>query len=188
MSTGYGLRKLFDSSGIIMDVFIPSKAQRVSNSRFGFVRFKEMEEAQTAISKWNGLVFGRCRLVVKLADCGGKPRFLMSVSEEGQHWGFSETRRGPNLFKGVDVVTSKEANVQISAKKRLVSLEVIPENEEWLLRSAVAELLVFISPIQLEEELKIDGIKFHKIFPFGGKKFNKVQYSSIKFNTFNEVQ
>ncbi|KAL9679291.1 hypothetical protein QQ045_017149 [Rhodiola kirilowii] len=59
------LRKVFDSAGNIMDVFIPSKERRASNSHFGFVRFKELEEALAAINRWNGSLFEREAVAAK---------------------------------------------------------------------------------------------------------------------------
>ncbi|CAM8943857.1 unnamed protein product [Rhodiola kirilowii] len=172
------LRKLFDTVGKTGDVFIPFKERRATKSRFGFVRFVELEEAQEAIRRWNGSVFGRCRLLVKLADCGGKPRSVSNMMGAGQQGRSQVASERPFQILDPGLGASKDGSFQHSTKLRKVSLEVIPENEEWLLSSDVAELKVFMSPCQLEEELKLNGLKFHKIFPFGGKKV-LIHFSSM---------
>ncbi|KAL7232584.1 hypothetical protein ACSBR2_010571 [Camellia fascicularis] len=48
------LFKLFTKLGIVKDVFIPFKGRKVTNSRFGFVRFELV--ADIAIQKANGLL------------------------------------------------------------------------------------------------------------------------------------
>ncbi|KAL9663121.1 hypothetical protein QQ045_027959 [Rhodiola kirilowii] len=93
-----------------------------------------------AISRWEyGYMVGRCRLTIKLANYGGKPRKSLEVTGEGQLGRPSVARGRPIQFMKAGTVDSKE-------------------------------LKVLIPSSQLEEELKLDGIKFHKIFPFGGKK------------------
>ncbi|KAL9663833.1 hypothetical protein QQ045_019225 [Rhodiola kirilowii] len=80
----FWLRKLFSSVWKTLHVFIPFKERRETKSRFGFVRYKDLEEAQAAISRWNGSSFGNCRLVVKLADSGGRPKSFLKGSGVGQ--------------------------------------------------------------------------------------------------------
>ncbi|KAL7228990.1 hypothetical protein ACSBR2_007647 [Camellia fascicularis] len=61
------LFKLFTKFGIVKDVFIPSKRRKVTNSRFGFVRFDCHVAADVAIQKANGLLVDDMVLEVKNA-------------------------------------------------------------------------------------------------------------------------
>ncbi|KAL9671539.1 hypothetical protein QQ045_009108 [Rhodiola kirilowii] len=83
------LRNLFSRDGKVMDVYIPSKLRRASKSRYGFVRYKSMEEAVAAINRWNTFKVGNYELGVKLAYNQGKPsgkerRFLLKGDEQGR--------------------------------------------------------------------------------------------------------
>ncbi|GMP43343.1 hypothetical protein CsSME_00012735 [Camellia sinensis var. sinensis] len=61
------LYKLFTKFGIVKDVFIPFKRRKVSNSRFGFMRFNCHVAADVAIQKANGLLVEDKILEVKNA-------------------------------------------------------------------------------------------------------------------------
>ncbi|KAL9680402.1 hypothetical protein QQ045_018281 [Rhodiola kirilowii] len=178
------LRDLFESGGEIVDVFITSKERRVRRTRFGFVRFKELEVAKAAISRWNGTVCGKEKIQVMLADFGGKPRcrkledsscMQERVARHGRYFEEEVKLKSGGGHKGAD-------NPLSTVKRRKISLEVIPENKEWIQRSAVAMLKDFIPSSQLEGELRLDGVKFHKLFPFGGNKM------LIHFNSLEELE
>ena len=49
------LLQIFRSEGEVVDVFVSHKRCKISGSRFGFVHFKEMEEAKRAVRNLNGI-------------------------------------------------------------------------------------------------------------------------------------
>ncbi|KAL9681812.1 hypothetical protein QQ045_013600 [Rhodiola kirilowii] len=67
------LKALFDKDGQTMDCFL-GKERIASRSRFGFIRYRTMEEARAAIRRWNGTMVESKRLVVMLANNEGKPK------------------------------------------------------------------------------------------------------------------
>ncbi|XP_028069374.1 serine/arginine-rich splicing factor 2-like [Camellia sinensis] len=68
------LFKLFTKFGIVKDVFIPFKRRKVSNSRFGFVRYDCYVASDIAIQKANGLLVDDKVLVVKNATFDRRSR------------------------------------------------------------------------------------------------------------------
>ncbi|KAL9664388.1 hypothetical protein QQ045_019788 [Rhodiola kirilowii] len=160
-----------------MDEFIPARERKATRSRFGFVRYRTLKEAESAVSRWNGTSVGRGRVVVKLVDNGGKPlvRHQPDSSRRFDQGGGSEqidrlkiwrpkTREAPKTLKG-SLLPSEEKR----CIKRRVSLEVVQENEDWFHTSATADLKEIIPVTKLEKELRQNGIRFHKIIPMGVK-------------------
>ncbi|GMP74003.1 hypothetical protein CsSME_00031544 [Camellia sinensis var. sinensis] len=65
-----GLFKLFTKFGIVKDVFIPQKRMKVTNTRFGFVRFNCSVAASIAVQKANGSWVEDKALEVKYPEYG----------------------------------------------------------------------------------------------------------------------
>ncbi|KAL7168367.1 hypothetical protein ACSBR2_038748 [Camellia fascicularis] len=65
-----GLFNLFIKFGVVKDVFIPQKRRRITNTRFGLVRFNCYVAAKIAVQKANGLWVDDRPLQVKLAEFG----------------------------------------------------------------------------------------------------------------------
>lgn len=64
------LKNMFLWFGEIVDVFIPDKRRKFTNSRFGFVRFVNEEDADFAIRRINGTWCLNCKLLVRRAVFG----------------------------------------------------------------------------------------------------------------------
>lgn len=60
-------RKFFNQFGVVKDAFIPIKRNKVSNRRFGFVRYNCATLAEVAISKANDFLIEDRKLFVKNA-------------------------------------------------------------------------------------------------------------------------
>ncbi|KAL7196661.1 hypothetical protein ACSBR1_036639 [Camellia fascicularis] len=65
-----GLSELFTKFGELKDVFIPNKRRKMTNTKFGFVRFDCAVAAKVAIQKANGLWIDDKALEVKDAEYG----------------------------------------------------------------------------------------------------------------------
>ncbi|KAL7165260.1 hypothetical protein ACSBR2_041030 [Camellia fascicularis] len=50
-----GVYNLFSKFGLVKNVFIPQKRRKLTNTRFGFVRFDCPMAAKVAVQKANGL-------------------------------------------------------------------------------------------------------------------------------------
>ncbi|KAL9686457.1 hypothetical protein QQ045_031432 [Rhodiola kirilowii] len=143
------LRDLFNKDGLAVDVFIPARGRRVSNSRFGFVRFKTLGEANAAARRWDGASVGKEILMVKLADVGGKPRTVRRFEGRGSECSgrdlredVTELTKSPKSIR-LDQVFGRtmdviEVTAGINIKKRRVNLEAFEEQEEWLNLTIVA--------------------------------------------------
>ncbi|KAL6989280.1 Serine arginine-rich splicing factor 2 [Sarracenia purpurea var. burkii] len=82
------LGQLFAQCGTILDVYIPQKRRLVSNSKFGFVRFKEVSTVEKAISMYHGIWCVNKRLIVKHAKVSkwsGRKRELGPFPKRGQN-------------------------------------------------------------------------------------------------------
>ncbi|KAL7215691.1 hypothetical protein ACSBR1_027776 [Camellia fascicularis] len=62
------LFKLFSKFGIVKDVFIPQKRRKVTNTRFGFVKYDCSVAANVAVTKANGLWVEDKEIQVKMAE------------------------------------------------------------------------------------------------------------------------
>ncbi|KAL9673562.1 hypothetical protein QQ045_029822 [Rhodiola kirilowii] len=164
------LRALFSKDGQAVDVFIPARGRRVSNTRFGFVRYKSLGEARAAIRRWSGANVGKAKLLVLLADNGGKPRSGLRCVGKGQQGdlkGLGEVRKGYQLQEGDKLIASQEGHFRT---KRRVKFEAYQEKEDWLRLILVADLRVAKLCESIEKEMRKEEISFVKLFPAGGRK------------------
>ncbi|KAH7839352.1 hypothetical protein Vadar_003088 [Vaccinium darrowii] len=61
------LGQIFSKYGCVLDAFIPKKRSRGFNSKFGFVRFGSLREAEEAISSMNGMIIRDKEMLAKVA-------------------------------------------------------------------------------------------------------------------------
>ncbi|KAL4367774.1 hypothetical protein GQ457_05G032850 [Hibiscus cannabinus] len=74
-----GLWATFAHHGQVLDAFIPLKKTK-EGKQFGLVRFSNRVDAQRAISRFNGLVLYRFRILVSLARFNVRDKFWKKVS------------------------------------------------------------------------------------------------------------
>ncbi|CAM8968723.1 unnamed protein product [Rhodiola kirilowii] len=181
------LRAMFNKVGQLMDVFIPAKGRRASNSRFGFVRFKTLGEANAAVRRWNGANVGKEKLRVMLEDVGGKPRSDCRFEGRGLEYNWRclgeegvEPARSPKSTRVDQILQgNKEVINGQNCKKRRVELEAFEEQEEWLNNTLVAEMKTIKLGEDLEKELRAEGISLVKVVPMGGRKV-LIQFASVE--------
>ncbi|GMQ10313.1 hypothetical protein CsSME_00053366 [Camellia sinensis var. sinensis] len=63
-----GLYNIFTNYGIVKDVFIPNKRRKLTQSRFGFVRYACPVVANMAVQKAHGIWCDNRALKIKVAD------------------------------------------------------------------------------------------------------------------------
>lgn len=66
------LRSIFNNHGQVIEAFIPVNRVSKYNTKFGFVRFKTMEEALEAIHALNGKIVQNFCIHVKIARFSGR--------------------------------------------------------------------------------------------------------------------
>ena len=66
------LRQIFRGEGKVSDVYVSHKNRRFYNCKFGFVRYKTIEEATRAVNNLNGLWIRGKRIMVSFARYGKK--------------------------------------------------------------------------------------------------------------------
>ncbi|KAH7859202.1 hypothetical protein Vadar_033039 [Vaccinium darrowii] len=146
-------RNFFNKFGVVIDAFIPSKRSKVTNRRFGFVRYNCATSADVAISKANGFWIEDCKLYVKFAAFKNHSKMRIQ-NKAGQYAPFNSgvssrkdvDRSVHRIEKGnpskqvsyADVV--KGSKVSDSKVSLLAKDDFIADNDEWLSRSIIAKL------------------------------------------------
>ncbi|CAL5346510.1 unnamed protein product [Camellia sinensis] len=103
------LYKLFIKFGIVKDTYIPFKRRKVTNSRFGFVRYNCSIAASVAIQKGNGLLVDDSMLEVKLAAYDRNSRSEQSKKKPQPPRRFSDTIN----FKGKDALVGHRSFAEV---------------------------------------------------------------------------
>ncbi|KAL9663144.1 hypothetical protein QQ045_027983 [Rhodiola kirilowii] len=142
-----------------MDVFIPIRGRKATNSRFGFVRYNSLGEAKAAIRRWNRANV-EANLVVMLADTGGKPRDGGRVVRRRQELPVGD--RGKEGLTAVWKPKLRDAAQSPEARQE--------EYEEWAHTSLVADLKIIKLGETLEKELRSEGVAFVKVIHVDGRK------------------
>ncbi|KAL7257903.1 hypothetical protein ACSBR1_004093 [Camellia fascicularis] len=151
-----GLHNLFTKLGVVQDVFIPHKRRRITNTRFGFVRFDCNVAASVAVQKGNGLWVDGRRWVEVSTDhrsyakavigktCGGRDSITEKAGEIGNGW----------MYESV-VVRLKENYANTNLKKEIEAAGV----EDVLVRESGGHDVVFTFKSTEEMVLKLKPIK-----------------------------
>lgn len=74
-------RKFFSQYGVVKDAYIPCKRSKVTNRKFGFVRYDCATSAEVAISKANGFWIEDRMLFVKKAPLKLKEKITILIGE-----------------------------------------------------------------------------------------------------------
>ncbi|KAL9683503.1 hypothetical protein QQ045_015325 [Rhodiola kirilowii] len=187
------IRALFSKDGKAQDVFIPARGRRATNSRFGFVRYKTLREALASVRRWNGAHVGMAKLVVSLADNGGKPRSrVRNARRKAPHLDRVGSKDVANSFwrsKSIGGKQGFEAPKAVNdsgggqhsqhSKRRIVKMESFPEQEDWARTSLVADLKTLKLGETIEKELREEGIDFIKVIPMEGRKI-LIQFACVE--------
>ncbi|GMP81069.1 hypothetical protein CsSME_00035910 [Camellia sinensis var. sinensis] len=160
--------KLFTKFGIVKDVFIPFKRRKMSNSRFGFVRFDCSVAADVAIQKAHGLLVEDQILEVKNATYDRRNR-------EEHSWSKTQYIRKPqpinrdfatNRSKGQVLPGGHRSFTDIlkgvpplQAGKAITTIEVNEEGHGWLYDSAIIRFKAEYSAHIILKALKDKGLE-----------------------------
>ena len=118
------LLQIFRAEGEVVDVFVSQRRRLKSNRRFGFVRFKNLEEARNAVKNLNGVKIRGRSINVSFAKYkkDGRPMNESAPKEENKD---REAKwRGSSLRKSTEGGRSyKDGVVEASQHKRLEDWE-----------------------------------------------------------------
>ncbi|KAL7248610.1 hypothetical protein ACSBR2_003365 [Camellia fascicularis] len=162
--------KLFTKFGIVKDVFIPFKRRKVSNSRFGFVRFDCSVAADVAIQKANGLLVEDKILEVKNATYDRRNR-------EEHSWSKPQFIRKPQFInRAIDTNRSRGQVLPgghrsftdilkgvppppLEVGKAITTIKVNEEGHGWLYDSAIIRFKAEYSTHSIIKALKEKGLE-----------------------------
>ncbi|CAL5385927.1 unnamed protein product [Camellia sinensis] len=159
-----GLHNLFTKFGMVKDVFIPNKRRRITNTRFGFVRFDCRVAANVAVQKGNGLWVDDKAIVVKHAVFGKETRGekgltgLVRPQERNQNG-----QRGEDI-RWIDVSTDHRSYAKaVIGKTRGGRDNITVEADEigngWLYESVVVRLKENYANTNLKKEIEAIGVE-----------------------------
>ncbi|KAL9677806.1 hypothetical protein QQ045_015642 [Rhodiola kirilowii] len=137
------LRSTFSQVGKVVDVFIPINKRSNTGSRFGFVRYQSLIEAENAINRWNGLEVGGKKLAVKLEGLSkdSKPSEEMEDQPHKNHphkiWR-AKVIHEENPEKESKKASEANRNKDPAGMKK-VEIQAVEENKSWLRRCAVGK-------------------------------------------------
>ncbi|KAH7847805.1 hypothetical protein Vadar_030444 [Vaccinium darrowii] len=170
------LSQLFRGFGEVVDVYIPKKRSSRFNTKFGFVRFNSKEEALRAVQALHGIRIRDFNIQVNLArysQARGSRNLLQSsnvfiTSGRNSKASVYQVKRSGNTNlvddscpSYADIVAGKNAS---SIRP---SIKVHIDDNQWLLRSAVAKLPSQRSVESLREAFISDGVWNIQIRPMG---------------------
>ncbi|KAH7835357.1 hypothetical protein Vadar_025426 [Vaccinium darrowii] len=168
------LGQIFSKYGRVVDVFIPFKRSKNFRSKFGFVRFNTVVEAEKAIADLDGISIRDKKMLVKMAT------FKVIQNQGDEHFRYPSTMKKPDTRK-VDanainlkgVYSEKEAGksyadavVGRSSAPRRISVNAI--GNEWLTRSVVAKLCSLSAMESIREALHCKGVPQFDVRDMGG--------------------
>ncbi|KAL7191434.1 hypothetical protein ACSBR2_023502 [Camellia fascicularis] len=169
-----GLHKLFTKFGVVKDVFISQKRRKITNTRFGFVRFDYSVAATVAVQKTDGLWVDDKAIQVKHADYGkekaGSKGLIgpMSLQAPRQFGYQREGRSGVEGFKDqrsyAETVIGKTSDGKGS---NTIKAEEIGNG--WLYESVVVRLKGNYAKVNLKKELEAIRIEDVLVRESGGR-------------------
>ncbi|KAH7864870.1 hypothetical protein Vadar_009335 [Vaccinium darrowii] len=144
-------RKFFSQYGVVKDAFIPFKRSKVTNQRFGFVRYICASSAELAISKANGFWIENRKLFVKMAA------FEVQSIKPNSRGPLINTVSNLNLDKRsfADVVQHKTTPLVRYQKgvENSATIIVQPSGSSWLSSSAIVKMKVLSPPNLIKEAI-----------------------------------
>ncbi|XP_028122037.1 polyadenylate-binding protein 5-like [Camellia sinensis] len=167
-----GLYNIFSKFGVMNDVFIPQKRRKLTNMRFGFVRFDCPVAATVAVQRANGLWVDDTAIEVKRAAFGKEKEGRSRVGVSTVQKSYAEAVVGQNnaqndsltlkaeeignrwLYESV-VVHLKDEHANVNLKKELQGIGV----EDVLIRESGGRDVVLTFKSKEEKVLKMQPIK-----------------------------
>ncbi|KAH7862757.1 hypothetical protein Vadar_009108 [Vaccinium darrowii] len=139
------LGQIFSKYGRVVDVYIPFKRSKNFRTKFGFVRFNTVVEAEEAIADLDGISIRDKKMRVKMATF--------------------KVLKGPNSEKEAGK-SYADAVVGRSCALRRISVNAI--GNEWLTRSVVAKLYSLSAMESIREALHCKGVPQFDVRDMGG--------------------
>ncbi|GMP84960.1 hypothetical protein CsSME_00038289 [Camellia sinensis var. sinensis] len=145
------LFKLFKKFGVVKDVFIPFKRRKVTNSRFGFVRFNCHVASDIAIQKANGLLVDDKVLAVKYATHD------RSMSSTRRPQAITEAF---NQNRGADSIpfASHKSYAEVLQRGMTMTIKVNEDGHGWLYESIIIKLNSDYYISSIRSALKDNGL------------------------------
>ncbi|KAL7199668.1 hypothetical protein ACSBR2_021877 [Camellia fascicularis] len=191
-----GLHNLFAKFGVVRDVFIPNKRRRITNTRFGFVRFDCKVAASVAVQKGTGLWMDDKAIVVKHAAFGketrGEKRLTGLVRPQGRN---QNGQRGVDR-RWIEVSTDHRSYAEaVIGKTRGGRDNITVKADEigngWLYESVVVRLKEDYANINLKKEIEAIGVEDVLVRESGGRDvvftFKSVEEMSCKLKPIKDL-
>lgn len=169
-------RKFFNQYGVVKDAYIPIKRSKITNRRFGFVRYNCATSIEVAISNANGFWIEDRKLFVKVAAFNihrNKPlqkRVQQDLSNNSVGGKISVVdpviQNGSNKASFADVVKGKVVSSSVFTIKAKEYSCIV--GDDWLSRSVIAKLPSFRSIESIKENFYLECVYDVQIRSLGG--------------------
>ncbi|KAH7852484.1 hypothetical protein Vadar_025366 [Vaccinium darrowii] len=177
------LRQIFSSFGQVVDVFIPIKRSSSFNTKFGFIRFKEKEEAFRAVDALDGLLIRNFRIFVQLAKYSKPtPNAARSYQKvQGRKMGSFDSKWKPIISedhckqRALDPPSFADIVRGVSNGIKTKLVEAKEADMVWLGKSAVGQLINYCY-VNTLQDLFISNDYFDCINEVVYVKINGVSY------------
>ncbi|CAL5419885.1 unnamed protein product [Camellia sinensis] len=168
---------LFSKFGVVLDVYIPQKRRKVSNTRFGFVRFNCSVAAKIAVQKAHGLWVDDRPLQVNHAEFGKEK----GIDKDGKIPVHRQVQRPvANVVQagvirdGARGIRDRRSYAEAVEGKRVGEIEnILLKAEEagngWLFESIIVRLKAQFADASLEKELAAIGVEDIMVRESGGR-------------------
>ncbi|XP_028122359.1 uncharacterized protein LOC114319533 [Camellia sinensis] len=193
------LFNLFSKFGVVLDVFIPQKRRKVSNTRFGFVRFNCYVAAKIAVQKANGLWVDDRPLQVNHAEFGKENGVdkdeRLPVHKQVQRPVANAVQAGV-VRDGARGIKDRRSYAEAVEGKRTREIgNILLKAEEagngWLFESIIVRLKAQFADVSLKKELAAIGVEDIMVRESGGRDvvitFKSKEERALKLSAIKEL-
>ncbi|KAG5550142.1 hypothetical protein RHGRI_015184 [Rhododendron griersonianum] len=169
------LKHIFSGAGKIIQVYIPWKRSFRLNQRFGFVRYGNKEDGMKAIKMWNTAQIQGHRLLVKEARFNNTRWNKQGQKKVGETKVYRVVKnKNPRAEEPKWIPKSQKAPMMENRSNRSAiksgngaqpCIKVSEVGNEWLTRSAIAELSPLRSMVYMQDHLRNLGYSDIQVRP-----------------------
>ncbi|KAL7170882.1 hypothetical protein ACSBR2_035690 [Camellia fascicularis] len=179
------LYNLFTKFGIVKDAYIPFKRRKVTNTRFGFVRYDCRISASVAIQKANGLFVDDTMLAVKMAtyDRNTRPEQSKRKPQNTKRSMDTTNIRGSGAYVGHrSFAEVLKGDASVLDGNSNITLKVHEEGNGWLYDSVIVRFDAELTTHSIMKALAEKGLEQVEVRKGGGRDI------LLSFKSTNELQ
>ena len=166
----YGLKGIFKRAGKVVDTYIPTRKRGEARSRYGFVRYRSINEARKSIQVFNNREIRGCQLKVSMARSGRAPgRVKEKGNQRRDQAGKREGRDSHKTEKKIwrPIKKKKQENTSMKTLQGQVNEDFL----SWLSRSLICRSQIPRDVATLASAVMSSYGQCSKIYALSGSQF-----------------